>query len=170
MQTKTEMNINGEIGIRSHLLSSTWLLLLALITIGFALVVGTSNSSASNDQNASDTGNAKRQHELKEPPELVAFRESVGGAVKPVIVELKDEPGVLRKVALEQKGRAMQLKDLVTYAGELRGKQDALLSSLSNRGVRALFRRADVRQIDGSIRHIEYRFSYLLTGFVAYVA
>ena len=33
-----------------------------------------------------------------------------------------------------------------------------------------MMRTSDVRQIDGSIRHIEYRFTYLLNGFVAFVA
>jgi hypothetical protein len=184
MQTKTEMNVNSrEVGIRSHLLRSgivrevkrrkihIWLFALLLTTICFAaLVFSTTISFATNDKSAGDRGIASRQQEAKEPRELAAFRDSVGGPIKPVIVELKDEPGVLRKVGLEQKGRAMPLKDLVTYSRELRGKQDSLLSSLSNRGVRALFRRTDVRQIDGSMRHIEYRFSYLLNGFVAYVA
>lgn len=41
---------------------------------------------------------------------------------------------------------------------------------MTQRGVRALLRQTDVPQIDGSIRHIEYRFTYLLNGFVAYVA
>ena len=121
MQSKTEMNINnGGVGIRSHLLSSpivqeakgrkrfhAWILVLLLATLCVALVVSTSSSSANNDKSAGDGGNLTRQQEAKEPRELAAFRESVGGPVKPVIVELKDEPGVLRKVALEQKGRAM---------------------------------------------------------------
>ena len=35
---------------------------------------------------------------------------------------------------------------------------------------RHLMRETDVTQIDGSVRHIQYRFTYLLKGFVAYVA
>ncbi|HET9533377.1 MAG TPA: S8 family serine peptidase, partial [Blastocatellia bacterium] len=64
----------------------------------------------------------------------------------------------------------MSTGELVTYSRALRNKQDSLLSSLPGRGVRALLRKAKAQQIDGSLRHIEYRFSYLLNGFVAYVA
>ncbi|MBA2430648.1 MAG: S8 family serine peptidase, partial [Chthoniobacterales bacterium] len=49
-------------------------------------------------------------------------------------------------------------------------EQDAFVTSLAQRGVRALPRETYARQIDGSTRHIQYRFTYLLNGFVAYVA
>lgn len=184
MQTKAETKINiREISLRSHLLKRVivrdvkrerfpaWPFALLLTAICFAaLVFGTTISSATTDQDGDRGSIAARQQEGKEPRDVAAFRESVGGSIEPVIIELKDEPGVLRKVALEQKGRTMVLKDLIAYSRELRAKQDSLLSSLTHRGVRALFRRADVKQIDGSVRRIEYRFSYLLNGFVAYVA
>jgi len=105
-----------------------------------------------------------------EAPDVVAFRESVGGSVTPVIVELKDEPGALRKVAAEKEGGTMSVEALGTHAVDLYGKQNTFLASLPERGVRALMRQTDVTQIDGSVRHIEYRFTYLLNGFVAYVA
>lgn len=154
---------------------STRLFALFFTTICVAVLVFTTTiSSANTDMGAARSTTASGQDACptcpKEPADVAAFRESVGGSIKPVIVELKDEPGVLRKVALEQKGGTLALKDLVAHTNSLRAKQDSLLSSLSTRGVRALFRQADVRQIDGSVRHVEYRFSYLLNGFVAYVA
>jgi hypothetical protein len=36
--------------------------------------------------------------------------------------------------------------------------------------VRALLRETDTRQIDGSVRHVQYQLTYLLNGFVAFVA
>jgi hypothetical protein len=48
--------------------------------------------------------------------------------------------------------------------------QDAFLAGLRQRGVRALMRRKNATQVDGSVRLIEYRFTYLLNGFAAYVA
>lgn len=36
--------------------------------------------------------------------------------------------------------------------------------------MRLLLRKTDVKQVDGSVRHIQYRFTYLLNGFVAFVA
>ena len=189
MQTQIERNISSEEVGRSRLLRRmslresqrrkrfpAWSIALSLTTICFAaLVFSTTTSSATTDKDSGDRGIAASQQEAcpncpKESRDVAAFRESVGGSIKPVIIELKDEPGALRKVALEKRGRAMPLKDLIAYSRELRAKQDALLASLTNRSVRALFRRADVRQIDGSVRRIEYRFSYLLNGFVAYVA
>jgi hypothetical protein len=55
----------------------------------------------------------------------------------------------------------MSLEDLIAHSRDLRAKQDLLLSSLPKRGVRALFRRSDVRQIDGSVRRVEYSFQLL---------
>src|SRR6185436_1408075 len=108
--------------------------------------------------------------DLKEPRDVAAFRESVAGDIRAVIIELKDAPGVLRKIAAKQAGNTMSVKAGVDYNLSLYAKQNNFISSLASRGVRALPRQADVKQIDGSVRHIEYRFTYLLNGFVAYVA
>ena len=105
-----------------------------------------------------------------EPASVAAFRQAVGGSIKPLIVELKGEPGVLRKVASDRAGKPMSMQQTVSYAQELIGKQDAFLNSLSQHGVRALLRKSDVTQLNGATRHIQYRFTYLLNGFVAYVA
>src|SRR5262249_38366312 len=43
------------------------------------------------------------------------------------------------------------------------------IASLPGHGVRALLRESDVRQVDGSMRHIQYQLTYLLNGFVAFV-
>jgi hypothetical protein len=106
----------------------------------------------------------------KEPADLEAFRLAVGGEVKPMIVELKAEPGVLRKVAAEKTGQTVSLEQSISYAQELVRTQDAFLASLPQYGVRALLRETNVEQVNGQSRHIQYRFTYLLNGFVAYVA
>ena len=105
-----------------------------------------------------------------EPPEVATFRQSVGGAIIPLVIELKAEPGVLRKVAAEREGQTMPIAELAAHAGSLVAAQDVFIAQLGARGVRALPREAHVRQLDGSTRHIKYRFTYLLNGFVAYVA
>jgi subtilisin family serine protease len=45
-----------------------------------------------------------------------------------------------------------------------------VLASLAQYGVRALLRETNVKQVNGESRGIQYRFTYLLNGFVAYVA
>src|SRR6185503_1534469 len=78
--------------------------------------------------------------------------------------------GVLHKISAERAGNRMSVKAGVDYNLSLYAKQNDFISALASRGVRALPREADVKQIDGSVRHIKYRFTYLLNGFVAYVA
>jgi hypothetical protein len=77
---------------------------------------------------------------------------------------------VLRKIAAEKKGAPLAMQEIFSQAQQLVGEQDAFLASLAQRGVRALMRETNVTQIDGSVRHIQYRFTYLLNGFVAFVA
>lgn len=133
----------------------------------FAVYYFANPSSASNDDERNKLQDKKRD----EPAALAAFRERVG-KVTPVIVLLKDDPGAVmqhsRALNLKKSGSAFE--ELSRYAMSLASKQDDLLSSLDERGVRALLRTTDAQQIDGSIRHIEYRFTYLLNGFIAYVA
>jgi len=107
---------------------------------------------------------------LAEPGDVAAFRQSVGGDITAVIVELKDEPGAVRNAALEQTGQTLTFAELGAYSVQLIARQDEFLAALPQRGVRAVLKQADVAQIDGSVRHVEWRFSYLLNGFVAYVA
>lgn len=113
---------------------------------------------------------ASPQAPYTEPADVAAFRASVGGRITPVIVELKGEPTVLEKVAGERAGKFYSVDQLAQRSLELVARQDEFLSALYLRGVRALLKVADVPQIDGSIRHVEWRFTYLLNGFVLYVA
>ena len=110
------------------------------------------------------------KQQLDEGAALAAFTSSVGGAVTPVIVELKGEPVGMRKMAAEQQGRPMSVAEIGSHAIELHTKQTQFANELGRKGVRAMLRTSSVRQIDGSTRHIQYRFTYLLNGFVAYVA
>ena len=113
---------------------------------------------------------ADQKQLANEPPDVAAFRQSVGGSITPLIIELKGEPGVIRKVNAEQQGQSVAMEETFAYAQQLVGEQELFRVSLGQRGVRALLRETDVQQIDGSVRHIQYRFTYLLNGFVAYVA
>lgn len=114
----------------------------------------------------SGAARAPQADDTDEPPDVSAFRASVGD-ITAVIVELRGEPGVLRKVNAEKEGRRMSVGEIAEYGLGLYARQDDFFSSLSGRGVRALMRETDVKQIDGSVRHIEYRFTYLLNGLVA---
>ena len=100
---------------------------------------------------------------------LDAFRQSVGGDAIAVIVELQDPPGVMTRMENERAGRAMSFANLTANSAALLGKQRAFIASLPRHGVRALLREKNVRQIDGSIRHIQYQLTYLLNGVVLYV-
>lgn len=99
---------------------------------------------------------------------LADFREATGSRVKPVIVELREDPGAVIQF---QKGLANPdaFEAISAYALRLVNNQDAFRRSLPERGVQNLLRATKVRQIDGSVRLIEYRFTYLLNGFVAYI-
>jgi hypothetical protein len=119
---------------------------------------------------ARDTSTNTENRTAGEPEDVAKFRESVGGSITPLVIELKGDPAVIRKVAAENAGGTMPLDALYSYALELVAQQDQFRATLAQRGVRALMRETDVTQIDGSVRHIEYRFTYLLNGFVAYVA
>ncbi len=101
---------------------------------------------------------------------LDAFREFVRGEIVPVIVELQEPPGLMHRMTAEQAGRGVTVKDLMAHGGELVGRQKAFIASLPGRGVRALLRETDTRQSDGSLRHVQYQLTYLLNGFVAFVA
>ncbi|HSH39645.1 MAG TPA: Calx-beta domain-containing protein [Chthoniobacterales bacterium] len=140
------------------LLSGALCFLLLISSGAFAPPAGAQNGSAPAAVNGA------------EPADLAAFRQAVGGSITPLIVELKQQPAVLRKVAAEKVGEEMTLEDTTAYMQELLTAQDAFLGSLAQRGVRALLRETNVEQINGATRHIEYRFTYLLNGFVAYVA
>jgi hypothetical protein len=134
-----------------------------------------SNTSTDREQQATkeEEGSApasKATSALAEPADLEAFRQSVGGDVRPMIVELKAEPTVLRKVAAEREGREFGWEQTVSYAQDLMRQQNDFLASLSGRGVRVLLRETNVKQINGADRRIQYRFTYLLNGFVVYVA
>ncbi|MFH4189264.1 hypothetical protein WAJ24_23110, partial [Acinetobacter baumannii] len=48
-----------------------------------------------------------------EQPDLANVRQSVGGDVRPVLVELRQTPGVLRRLSLENLGRTPTFDDLV---------------------------------------------------------
>ena len=113
---------------------------------------------------------ANQQPSADESPQVAAFRQAVGGSITPLIIELRKDPAVLRKVAAEKAGEKLSTEQLISYGQDLVGEQDAFLASLASRGVRALLHEKNVTQIDGSVRHIQYRFTYLLNGFVAFVA
>ena len=155
------------------------LLSLAFIAVAFCLVAlmlsanpspPTIGASEAKENAAPETAPLSPEPFREEAPDVAAFRQSVGGSVTPVIVELHGEPGVLRKIAAEKEGKSMSVAQVGSHSVALYRKQNDFMQNLAGHGVRALMRRTAVPQVDGSIRHIEYRFTYLLNGFVAFVA
>src|SRR5436190_13209328 len=80
---------------------------------------------------------------------LDSFRGSVSSEIPPVIIELQEPSGVIRRMAEEKSGRAMTVRDLMGHGATLQGRQKSFIASLRGRGVRALLRETDTRQIDG---------------------
>lgn len=105
-----------------------------------------------------------------EPADVALFRATSGGEITPVIVELRGDPTVTQAVAAELRGRALSVDQLAEDSIGTWKAQDQFLATLYLRDIRALLKTADVRQIDGSVRHIEWRFTYLANGMVLYVA
>jgi subtilisin family serine protease len=101
---------------------------------------------------------------------LEAFRAAAGGELTPVIIELQEPAGIMKKLAAEQAGRPMPFEELIAHSATLQARQRGFIASLAGRGVRALLRETDARQIDGSVRRVQYHLTYLLNGFVAFVA
>lgn len=138
-----------------------------LVLLGLGLMALVFAAPFSPDAVAQAEKEGKRTDEAAD---LAAFQASVGGDITPVMIELQGEPAVLRKVAAERDGQTMSLEALYSYALDLVGQQERFRGALGQRGVRALMLEKNVTQIDGSVRHIEYRFTYLLNGFIAFVA
>ena len=111
----------------------------------------------------------KAQTRAEEAIGLADFRQSAKRKIKPVIVELREDPGAVVQFQQGAREPGKAFEALSAYAMKLADRQDDFRRSLPERGVQALMRETDVRQIDGSMRRIEYRFTYLLNGFVAYI-
>src|ERR1041385_1004029 len=67
---------------------------------------------------------------------LEEFRQSVGGEIVPVIVELRESPGAMSKMAAEAKGRAMTVPQLMAHSATLLEAQRSLIASLQRGAVR----------------------------------
>jgi hypothetical protein len=160
------------ISTRNALLRRTLSLTLLFAAIGFVAfaVAPFSTLRATDAKNTRAAGATAQTPVQDDTPELAAFRQAVGGSITPLIVELKGQPAVLRKLAAERDGEALGIDQIAGYGQELAVEQDTFLASLAGRGVRAMMRAKDVTQVDGSTRYVQYRFTYLLNGFVAYVA
>jgi hypothetical protein len=150
--------------------SSRRIVSLALFAVAFCLIAFILRAENSPKATVAAAPAVDRQNVRDEAPDVAAFRQSVGGSITPLIIELKGEPGVLRKIAAEKEGQPLKMEELFSYAQGLVAEQDAFYASLAGRGVRALLHQKDVTQLDGSIRNIQYRFTYLLNGFISYVA
>lgn len=106
--------------------------------IGFALTE-TSSSQATREGKREVAARVTAEKKVSsEPADLAAFRQAVGGSITPLIVELKGEPGVLRKVAADKAGQPMSIEQTISHAQGLMGQQDAVLTSLAQRGASSL--------------------------------
>src|SRR5687767_2105869 len=112
-------------------------LTLAVLLFAFCCAVilagSTQPSAANSSSSVAGVGSSMQKGAAGEPADVQAFRASVGGDLTPVIVELKGEPGVLRKVAAEEKGQRMSVEELGNYGVELYGRQNEFFSALASR-------------------------------------
>lgn len=104
---------------------------------------------------------------------LASFRAAAGEPVRPWIVELEGEPAFrLRPAAAPAappQGPRARTEALVAHARTAFAAQDALVARAAKAGIRLLPRVRQVVGPDGGLRRVEYRFHYLLHGFVAYL-
>lgn len=95
---------------------------------------------------------------------LAAFRDSVDGHIVPATIILKS-PATAASATVPA-----SLADLKRHSLDLWAEQDRFLDQLLLRDLRVLPRVADVPQIDGSVRTVHWRYTYLMNGFTAWVA
>jgi hypothetical protein len=82
------------------------MLLLAAFCLTALVFSATRRSTATRQEPAKAAANAQTAGSAQsEPADVAAFRKLAGGEITPVIIELRGEPGVLRKVAAEREGQ-----------------------------------------------------------------
>src|SRR5688572_9663736 len=113
------MKFSSSIGRNSRRLLS--LALFAVAFCLFAFVLRAQTSSKAVVAGAPAVANSTAQNE---PPDVAAFRQSVGGSITPLIIELKGAPGVHRKIAAEKKGAPLAMQEIFSQAQQLAGEQD----------------------------------------------
>src|SRR6266850_1313261 len=166
-KTSGEIHMRNQITLRLYVSVS---FLLGVYCLATKIADASGNPAAQARSAVSEAAASKPCATCAEAIGLESFRATVNGPVIPVIVELQEPPVVQSKIAAEGSGKAMSPGELMARSVDLHNKQQAFLASLAGRGLRALLRETDIRQVDSSVRHIQYQFTYLLNGFVAYVA
>src|SRR5688572_24642075 len=99
---------------------------------------------------------------------ITAFAAKVREPLVPVMVEIRGAPAFIEKQAASQDAAAKREAAMQHHALAAR-EQDAVLQQAEAAGVPLLMRRKSVPVVPLREHRIEYRFSYLLNGFVAYV-
>lgn len=97
-----------------------------------------------------------------------AFSKQVGEPLLPVLVELTGTPGFSAIAGKTMLSREAKQRLAHAHHGRLRIEQDAFLAALAKRNFPILPRSKTLRTA-GKEHRIEYRFSHLMNGFVAFV-
>jgi subtilisin family serine protease len=100
---------------------------------------------------------------------IEAFARRNPGPLVPVLVELRGEPGFVAKRGQGVLGLEAQRKAALDHHAALQKAQDAFVAEAAAQGVPLLPRSKQVQVAPGLSHRIQYRFSYLLNGFIAYV-
>lgn len=141
----------------------SWLTVVLMLAAGSAVLAETERYSPA------ALMNDDRVLELAAEAEgLPAFIAAAGESVRPMIVELRGVPGFVA-TAGQGLDAAQKRTAVVAHARESRAAQNRVIDALHAEGIDLLIRSRSVRQPNGLNVHLDYRFSYLINGFVAYV-
>ena len=100
---------------------------------------------------------------------IEAFARQHPGPLIPVLVELRGESGFSAKQGRGVLDAQARRQAALAHHQTLQRAQDDFVAQAATRGVPLLPRSKTVQAAPGVSHRIDYRFSYLLNGFIAYV-
>jgi subtilisin family serine protease len=137
------------------------------LALGVALALGTSLAAAAVPPRSFQIDASTASDEFARGIE--AFAKAHPGALIPVLVELAGEPGYAAKAVPGVLAPDAMRAAALAHHRQLSNLQDEFVARAAAQGVPLLPRSKSVGLGKGRSHRIEYRFSYLLNGLVAYV-
>jgi subtilisin family serine protease len=140
-----------------------------LLALAVLLALGSAGAvAAPPTQDAAHVDASNASDEFAEGIEAFARRHP--GPLVPLLVELSGRPGFIAKAGRGASSAEALRGDALAHHRELARAQDDFVARAASAGVPLLPRARRMDAAPGGIAHrIEYRLSYLLNGFVAYV-
>jgi subtilisin family serine protease len=135
------------------------------LAFGVALALGSGIAAAQGASGVIEPHNASDRFAVG----IEAFARAQREPLIPVLVELRGEPAFSAKRDAVTRDANTLRKAAAAHHRHLAQAQDAFVTEARRRGVPLLPRAKTVVAAPGLPHRIEYRFSYLLNGFIAYV-